>query len=143
MGTGCGVNGILTARAGADMLALDVNPEAVRAARDNARRNGVADRLEVRLSDIFDAVDPASDGPFDVVVVDPPSAGFSRAICSRWRRQTPATGRSPGLCARYGRTCQVADGSWCFSAAPATSAICNDWSPRRGLEPRCLPARCW
>lgn len=76
MGTGCGVNGILAARAGADVLALDVNPEAVRAARDNARRNGVADRFEVRLSDVFDAVDPASDGPFDAVVFDPPFRWF-------------------------------------------------------------------
>ena len=143
MGTGCGVNGILTARAGADMLALDVNPEAVRAARDNARRNGVTDRLEVRLSDIFDTVDPASDGPFDVVVFDPTFRWFQPRDLLEVATQTPATGRSPGLCARYGRTCQAADGSWCFSAAPATSAICNDWSPRRGLEPRCLPARCW
>ena len=76
MGTGCGVNGILAARAGADVLALDVNPEAVRAARDNARRNGVADRLEVRLSDVFDAVDPQADGPFDAVVFDPPFRWF-------------------------------------------------------------------
>ena len=76
MGTGCGVNGILAARTGADVLALDVNPEAVRAAQDNARRNGVADRLEVRLSDVFDAVDPAADGPFDVVVFDPPFRWF-------------------------------------------------------------------
>jgi len=76
MGTGCGVNGILAARAGADVLALDVNPEAVRAARGNARRNGVADRLEVRLSDVFDAVDPALDGPFDIVVFDPPFRWF-------------------------------------------------------------------
>lgn len=76
MGTGCGVNGILAARAGADVLALDVNPEAVRAARDNARRNGVAGRTEVRLSDVFDSVDPVADGPFDVVVFDPPFRWF-------------------------------------------------------------------
>lgn len=76
MGTGCGVNGILAARAGADVLALDVNPEAVRAARENARRHGVVDRLEVRSSDVFDAVDPAADGPFDVMVFDPPFRWF-------------------------------------------------------------------
>ncbi len=76
MGTGCGVNGILAARAGANVLALDVNPEAVRAAQDNARRNGVADQLEVRLSDVFDAVDPAADGAFDVIVFDPPFRWF-------------------------------------------------------------------
>lgn len=66
MGTGCGVNGILAARAGASVLALDINPEAVRSARDNAHRNRVADRLDVRLSDVFDAVDPETDGPFDL-----------------------------------------------------------------------------
>ena len=58
-------------RARADVLALDANPGAVWAAQDNARHNEVADRLEVRLSDVFDAVDPAADGPFDVVVFDP------------------------------------------------------------------------
>src|SRR5215203_276360 len=63
-------------RAGADVLALDVNPEAVQAAQDNARRNGVADRLEVRLSDVFDAVEPAAEGPFDVVVFDSPFRWF-------------------------------------------------------------------
>jgi release factor glutamine methyltransferase len=76
MGTGCGVNGILAARAGADVLALDVSPEAVRAGRDNARRNGVVGRLEVRLSDVFDTVNPAADDPFDVVVFDPPFRWF-------------------------------------------------------------------
>ncbi len=76
MGTGCGVNGILAARAGAEVLALDINPEAVRAARENARRNGVAGRFEARFSDVFDAVHPASDGPFDVVVFDPPFRWF-------------------------------------------------------------------
>ena len=72
MGAGCGVNGILATRAGADVLALDVNPEAVRAVQDNARRNGVTDRLEVRLSDVFDAVDPVADGLYDIVVFDLP-----------------------------------------------------------------------
>ena len=45
-GTSCGVNAILTARTGADVLGLDVNPEGVRATRDNARRHGVGERLE-------------------------------------------------------------------------------------------------
>lgn len=76
LGTGCGVNGILAARAGAGVLALDVNPVAVRAARDNARRNGVADRFEARLSDVFDAVEPEVDGQFDLIVFDPPFRPF-------------------------------------------------------------------
>ncbi len=48
MGTGCGVNAILAASRGADVLAVDINPYAIDAARRNAERNGVSERIEVR-----------------------------------------------------------------------------------------------
>lgn len=70
------MNAVLAATRGADVLAVDVNPEAVTAAADNAARNGVTDRVEVRRSDVFAAVDPAADGPFDLVVFDPPFRWF-------------------------------------------------------------------
>ena len=54
-----------------------------------------------------------------------PSAGFSRATYSRWRRQTPITGRSLGLWTRRAYTCQTVEGCSCSSAVLATSAICN------------------
>jgi len=73
MGTGCGVNAILAASTSTDVLAVDVNPRALEAARANAERNGVADRIEVRESDVFDAVD----GDFDVIVFDPPYRWFA------------------------------------------------------------------
>src|SRR5215467_12614082 len=53
MGTGCGVNAILAASRGAKVVAVDVNPRAITAARENAARNGVAERIEVRYSDVF------------------------------------------------------------------------------------------
>lgn len=68
MGTGSGVNAILAATRGADVVAVDVNPHAVAAARSNVERNGVADRVVVEHSDLFDAVE----GRFDLVVFDPP-----------------------------------------------------------------------
>jgi release factor glutamine methyltransferase len=68
MGTGSGVNAILAARQGADVVAVDVNPHAVAAARANAERNGVADRVAVAQSDLFAAVE----GRFDLVIFDPP-----------------------------------------------------------------------
>ncbi len=68
MGTGSGVNAILAATRGADVVAVDVNPHAVEAARANAERNGVPDRVDVRRSDLFEAVE----GRFDLVVFDPP-----------------------------------------------------------------------
>lgn len=68
MGTGCGVNAILAARAGGDVVAVDINPHAVAATRANAARNGVADTVTIARGDLFEAVE----GRFDLVVFDPP-----------------------------------------------------------------------
>ena len=66
MGTGCGVNAILAAATAREVVAVDLNPVAVQAARANAARNAVA--VDVRHSDLFAAVD----GSFDLVLFDPP-----------------------------------------------------------------------
>lgn len=71
MGTGSGVNAILAARAGADVVGVDINPAAVAAARANADRNGVV--AEFGVSDVFSAVE----GAFDLVVIDPPFRWFA------------------------------------------------------------------
>lgn len=71
MGTGSGVNAILAARAGAEVVGVDLNPAAVEAARANAARNGVAARFTV--SDVFSGVE----GDFDLVVIDPPFRWFA------------------------------------------------------------------
>jgi release factor glutamine methyltransferase len=73
MGTGSGVNALLAASRGASVLAVDINPEAVAAAQRNAERNGLADRVEVRQSDVFSAVD----GTYDLIVFDPPFRWFA------------------------------------------------------------------
>lgn len=72
MGTGSGVNAILAASKGADVLAVDINPIALQAAEANAARNGLAQRIEVRRSDVFSDVD----GRFDLIVFDPPFRWF-------------------------------------------------------------------
>ena len=43
MGCGAGANAILAAKNSADVVAVDVNPHAVQATIDNARRNGVGE----------------------------------------------------------------------------------------------------
>lgn len=73
MGTGSGVNAILAASIAEDVTAVDVNPVALDAARQNAQRNGVAERIDVRHSDVFGDVD----GAFDLVVIDPPFRWFA------------------------------------------------------------------
>jgi release factor glutamine methyltransferase len=74
MGTGSGVNAILAASTGAYVSAVDINPHAVDVARQNAERSGLADRIEVHTSDLFDDVE----GQFDVIVYNPPFRWFTR-----------------------------------------------------------------
>ncbi|WP_236796765.1 methyltransferase [Amycolatopsis sp. GM8] len=73
MGTGSGVNAILAASKSRDVVAVDINPHALEAARDNAERNGVGDRITVLHSDVFGAVE----GRFDLIVFDPPFRWFA------------------------------------------------------------------
>ena len=55
------------------MVAVEINPQVVEGARRNVIRNGVADRVDVRHSDVFSAVD----GAFDLVIFDPPFRWFA------------------------------------------------------------------
>jgi len=72
MGTGSGVSALLAARAGSDVVAVDVNPEAVACARANAERNGLAERITFVHCDLFQGVE----GDFDLIIFDPPFRWF-------------------------------------------------------------------
>jgi release factor glutamine methyltransferase len=66
------VNAVLAATKGARVLAVDVNPFALEAARANAEGNGVGALVEIRYSDVFSDVE----GAFDLMVFDPPFRWF-------------------------------------------------------------------
>jgi SAM-dependent methyltransferase len=66
VGTGTGVLAFVLARAGAEVVATDLEPRAVACARENAARLGLADRVEVVPADLFPP------GTADVVVSNPP-----------------------------------------------------------------------
>jgi len=53
MGTGCGILGVVAAERGARVVAVDINPYAVRCARENAKLNGVLDRMFFVHGDLF------------------------------------------------------------------------------------------
>lgn len=72
MGTGSGVNAVLAATRGAQVLAVDISLPALEAARANVVRNGVADLVDVKRSDVFSDVE----GTFDLIVFDPPFRWF-------------------------------------------------------------------
>lgn len=69
LGTGSGVLAVAAARSARSVVAVDLNPAAVRCARINALLNGVEDRVEVREGDLFD---PVAGERFDVVLCNPP-----------------------------------------------------------------------
>lgn len=68
LGTGTGIQGLALAKRGARVVSVDLNPHAVRLARANARRNGLADRIEVLRASLLAPLR----GPFDLVAFNPP-----------------------------------------------------------------------
>ena len=67
MGTGSGIIGLFAARAGADVTSVDVNPEAVRCATENASRAGF--KIRACESDLFGSL---ANERFDVIAWNPP-----------------------------------------------------------------------
>lgn len=72
VGTGSGILALAAARAGAaNVVAIDINPNAARSARENADANGFGDRVTVVCSNLLAALAPYP--RFDVILSSPPS----------------------------------------------------------------------
>jgi len=56
MGTGCGILGILAAKKARRVVAVDINPHAVLCAKMNAKLNGVMEKMDIRLGNLFEPV---------------------------------------------------------------------------------------
>ena len=72
VGTGSGAIVVTLAKRlpQAEFVATDISPEAIAVAADNAKRHGVADRIEFVECDLLG--DPRAAGPWDVIVSNPP-----------------------------------------------------------------------
>jgi release factor glutamine methyltransferase len=72
VGTGSGAIVVTLAKRlpQAEFVATDISSEALAVARDNAKRHGVADRIEFVECDLLG--DPRAAGPWDVIVSNPP-----------------------------------------------------------------------
>ncbi|MEM3695322.1 MAG: class I SAM-dependent methyltransferase [Candidatus Bathyarchaeia archaeon] len=53
MGTGCGILGIIAAIRASKVIAVDINPHAIRCAKENAIRNKVADKIMLVQGNLF------------------------------------------------------------------------------------------
>jgi release factor glutamine methyltransferase len=71
VGTGSGIIALAAARAGAaSVVAVDINPSAAGAARENARANGLDGRVTAVCSNLLAALAPRPQ--FDVILSNPP-----------------------------------------------------------------------
>jgi release factor glutamine methyltransferase len=82
LGSGAGAAGVFAAKRGCHVVAVDINPSAVRCTRINALLNAVD--VDVREGDLFG---PVADERFDVVLFNPPYyRGMPRdALDHAWR----------------------------------------------------------
>lgn len=69
MGCGSGVISVFAASGGAECTATDINPMAVRAAKENAEANGFGHKITAVESDLFEALKP---NKYDFIFFNPP-----------------------------------------------------------------------
>ncbi|MDD5606240.1 MAG: methyltransferase [Patescibacteria group bacterium] len=74
MFTGSGVQAIMAAKQGAEVLAVDINPSAVQCAKANAERLGL-ENMTVLQGDLFSPVNPEE--KFDLITGNPPFRWFA------------------------------------------------------------------
>lgn len=91
MGTGSGVCAIVAARHARSVVAVDINPDAVRCARINVLMNKLDNRVEVLEGDLFA---PVAGRRFDVILFNPPFLrGVPRDDADRAWRSTDVAER--------------------------------------------------
>ncbi len=85
-GTGCIAINLLLERPRLRMVAVDIEPKAVKLTKENAKLHGVEGRLEVLLGDLFE---PVKGRRFDFIVSNPPyiPEGFWEKLPEEVRRE--------------------------------------------------------
>ncbi|KXU35499.1 hypothetical protein AXK12_05095 [Cephaloticoccus capnophilus] len=104
LGTGTGAIALALAKywEDAQVVALDASTDALALARENAERNGLADRVEFLASDWFSALASGAEArvntPFDLIVSNPPylSAEEVSESLAEVKNHEPAQALSPG-----------------------------------------------
>jgi len=56
VGTGCGILSVLAASKAKHIVAVDINPYAARCAKINAEVNGVSDKIDILIGDLFNPI---------------------------------------------------------------------------------------
>jgi release factor glutamine methyltransferase len=90
MGVGCGILSILAARKADFVVAVDVNPHAVRCAAENAKLNHVHCKMTFLQADLFSAL--AAGAVFDLVLFNAPYLPSEQGEAATWLGRSWAGG---------------------------------------------------
>jgi release factor glutamine methyltransferase len=82
LGTGCGILGILAARKASEVVAVDVNPYAVRCAKRNAVFNGVRGKMAFIQGDLFTSL--KEEEAFDLILFNAPYLPSEEGEADSW-----------------------------------------------------------
>ncbi|MGB9915263.1 MAG: HemK2/MTQ2 family protein methyltransferase [Candidatus Bathyarchaeales archaeon] len=82
MGTGCGILGILASRKAWEVVAVDVNPYAVRCAKYNSKVNNVRSKIAIVQGDLFTWL--SENTKFDLVLFNAPYLPENDCISDSW-----------------------------------------------------------
>jgi release factor glutamine methyltransferase len=82
MGTGCGILGILAAEKAPFVLAADVNPNAIRYAKENAEFNNLLDKMSFIQGDLFTWL--SDNAKFDVILFNVPYLPTGKNEVTSW-----------------------------------------------------------
>jgi predicted O-methyltransferase YrrM len=77
VGTAIGVSTLHLARGGAHVTSFEVDPERHQAAREYLSRDGLTERVDLRLQDATEGLAELEPGGFDLGFIDGPKSGYS------------------------------------------------------------------
>jgi release factor glutamine methyltransferase len=82
VGAGCGLLGILAAKKASSVLAVDLNPYAIRCAKENAKLNGVHSKMGFIQASLFSALNP--NVKFDLILFNAPYLPSEEGEAESW-----------------------------------------------------------
>ena len=92
VGTGCGILSIVAAKRAREIVAIDFNPYAVRCARQNAKLNGVINKIVFIQGDLLSPID--QNVKFDLILFNAPYLPTKRENTSSWLERSWAGGET-------------------------------------------------
>lgn len=82
VGTGCGLLGILAARRACNVVAVDLNPYAIRCAKENSALNDVRGKIDFIQTSLFTALN--SKASFDLILFNAPYLPSDETEVASW-----------------------------------------------------------